>query len=365
MKLAVFHNLPKGGALNQINGVVKILKQGCSHLDLYCPKTNKWPNPKSAIEYLSYVRGGKYDSFNQSLAKEIDNKKYDWVILGGDWITQTPMILNFLKTPSLYLMQEMKRNFYEKTEWGLVRCLKQKMWDTITNNLKYAEIRNLRKAKIVIVNSNFSSKKLSSKVKNNTEAKVIYPFIRDRFFARKSKVENFFLSVGNLSKIKGYKFIIEALATIPKRYRFPFCLVGHSGCHEKELLCLAEKLNVNLILKKDINDSELFNLYKTCFLYLYFPEKEPFGLTPLEALCSRNKVLAVNEGGFTEIARNSTNIELLPRDVGVLSKRIIGFVKNPSYSTDLKFIKEIRDNHNVNEYTNQLMRILKGYNTKR
>src|SRR5690606_24838394 len=52
-------------------------------------------------------------NLHKKIAKDIDSKKYDIVIIHPDKITQSPFLIRYLKTNNLYFCQEPLRMVYE------------------------------------------------------------------------------------------------------------------------------------------------------------------------------------------------------------------------------------------------------------
>jgi len=379
----MFHNLPNGGGKRLFLEMSVALANYGNRVDLFSPLSTlnffsrpplrknakfkyfdlQWAIPKTPIEYLRYILSGDYEKLCMNLSKKIDKEGYDWVILGGDWLTQTPILANYLSTPSICIAHELKREFYEKTEWGLARSIKQSIWKFFIRKIKELEVKSLKKGKIIIVNSLFSFRNFQ-KILGNTSnnMKIIYPFINSSFIKNskiKTKKENFFLSVGSFSFLKGYDFLIRALSIIPKSLRPPLFLVGSNGPHFRNILKLADKFDLEYETYHSISDSKLRNLYRSAKAFLYFSRNEPFGLSPLEALCMGCKIIAVNEGGFVEIVRKSNNCTLIPRKENILAQEVINYIKNPTLNKDEKFKNEIITKHNVNTYIKELLNLMR------
>jgi glycosyltransferase involved in cell wall biosynthesis len=67
-----------------------------------------------------------------------------------------------------------------------------------------------------------------------------------------------------------------------------------------ELQRLMQELNIKVDFRMDISDAERATLFQTALCVAYTPDKEHFGIVPLEAMYAGTPVLAVNSGGPTE-----------------------------------------------------------------
>ena len=103
--------------------------------------------------------------------------------------------------------------------------------------------------------------------------------------------------------------------------------------HFKELEALGKELNIteDLVLLKNVTNSERAALLKNSICVLYTPENEHFGIVPIEAMYCQTPVIACNSGGPLEsVACNVTGYLLAPDDVKGWAEKMIYLSKNPS-----------------------------------
>jgi len=135
MRVAIFHNLPSGGAKRALWGTVKYLSRaGCS-IDVFVPSTanedflplRQFANSvtvmplhttpfglaKSAIWYL-FPRGflslADQEEAQKRLADIINKGEYDIVFVEQDKHTMSPFILKYLIQPYVYYCQQPRRS---------------------------------------------------------------------------------------------------------------------------------------------------------------------------------------------------------------------------------------------------------------
>jgi glycosyltransferase involved in cell wall biosynthesis len=125
------------------------------------------------------------------------------------------------------------------------------------------------------------------------------------------------LSVGSLTPLKGFDFLIQAMAILPRESRPVLVIVSNSQNPDERVYLeqLAEESQVELRLMSNIGDQELVTLYNQARLTLYAPIREPFGLVPLESMACGTPVVAVREGGTQETIEDETTGILVERDV--------------------------------------------------
>ncbi|MDD3002967.1 MAG: glycosyltransferase [Candidatus Shapirobacteria bacterium] len=312
MKIAICHNLEKGGALNAIIEPLKFLKRN-NKIDVYCFQKNI---PENLVDSFFFYNLKKTNNIfqhlfqvlfelkkiNRKIAKDIDKNKYDLVLIYPCLLTQSPYILKFLKNKkNIYFFNETKREFYEETSfdyWSLKRIITR----LIRLPIKYIDQKNCKSAQNIISNSIFTANNL--KKIYGKDSTVIYPGLRP-IEPKKITIKNNknILSVGLLSKIKGYDFSIKQLKNIENN----ITILGRESDESQKIFDLAKQNNIHLNKIQTENDSKKDNLYKNFSIYLANSNNEPFGITTLEATNNNCFALGKNEGGTPEIIQNGIN----------------------------------------------------------
>lgn len=352
MKIAVFHNLPSGGAKRALYGNVSYLAK--DHVvDVFVPTTAnedylplngiindlKTFNVKNTIigHLLSFV---KYfpsksslidlEKVQKNIAEVINSSDYDVVLCEQDRHTMAPFFLKYIKKPHIYycqqpiifrniISQRLYNNAGFKTK-NTAENLRLKFYSTrmITNDQKTANY-----SKYTVVNSYFSHETILRSYGINSF--VSYLGVDTNLFKPKDvNKENFVLSVGQCLPEKGFEFILKSLSKIDVNLRPELVIVSDQGNnHWKNYLKdLALKLNVNMKILTLISDNELVLLYNKAKLVVFAPYLEPFGLVPLEAMSCGTPVVGVKEGGVREsIIHNKTGI-LTDRDEDEFASQI-------------------------------------------
>lgn len=370
MKIAVYHNLPNGGAKRLILDLLFELQRRNHNVTLFTStngfnkyklshQKNKinvinlsWLNPKSTKDYLKLLFFN-ISKKTKELADQIDNSSFDFLILGGDWITNTSSLPLYLKTPTVLIAHELKREFYEQTEFNKPKIFKQFIWKIITKKLKQLEIKSLNNSNLIIVNSIYSLKNFNKLINLNHNIEIIYPFISKNFLNEKTNKtkKNYYLIIGNNLYLKGINFIIKAISESKLSERINLKVVSSSPKVKKYL----NKAKINYKIFTHISDQKLIDFYKNAKALLFFSKKEPFGLVPLEALILGCPVFAINEGGFTELSLKSKNIKLLPRNKKIIITEIMKHEIQEKYANDKVFIRKIKRSNNVKNYTDMIL----------
>ena len=310
MKIAIYHNLEKGGALNCILESIKHLKKE-NQIDIYSFKKNipknlvsnffiyNLSNTKNIFQHITQILF-ELKKQNQKIAKDINSKKYDLILIYPCILTQSPYILRYIKNDYLYFFNEPKREFYESTSfnyWSPKKIITR----LIRLPIKYIDKKNCQEAKNIISNSIFTANNLLKIY--NKKSTVIYPGLRP-ILPKKITIKNNqkILSVGLISKIKGYVFSINQL-----NISNDLTILGRHGDEACYIFNLAKKNNIKINLIETENNKNKDNLYKKFSIYLANNQNEPFGITTMEATKNNCFVLGKNEGGTSEIIQNGIN----------------------------------------------------------
>ncbi|UYP47993.1 D-inositol-3-phosphate glycosyltransferase [Candidatus Lokiarchaeum ossiferum] len=327
MKIAVYHNLPSGGAKRALYNNIKYLKARRNEIDLYIPSTaneDYLPLKNIVDNFFSFPVNPSFRTFLVSLFKykvpskilsaveEVDkniacliNKKdYDIVICEQDQFFFSPFILKYITKPMLYFCQQPSREneaivHHLMKEGKLPK--KNHFHRFIDRKLYEIELKNVSNVKNILANSFFSKESILRKYGLN--AQVSYLGIDlDVFSPKKIQRQSFLLSVGSCTPAKGFDFLIKSLSFIPKNKR-PLLILVSNNVNQKwkeYLLGLAKSKAVEIEIRSNIGHEELLDLYRTTSILLYSPYLEPFGLVPLEALACGTPIIGVREGGIRE-----------------------------------------------------------------
>ena len=330
MKVAIFHNLPSGGAKRALWGNVRHLSAaGCS-IDVFVPSTADedflplrqfansvnvmpvHPTPfglaKSAIKHL-FPRGwlslADLEETQKRIADIINKGEYDIAFVEQDRYTMSPFILKYLTLPHVYYCQQPRRS-NEAIQKALSKTidinLLERTWaGYCIPRLDSIDKENASHAKMILSNSCFSSEAILRAYGKNSF--VSYLGVDTELFRpMKLKREPYVLSVGSIVPEKGFDFIIRAIGLVDKGIRPNLIIVSNSNrpVYRDYLMRLAAENGVNIEIKILISDLELTRLYNKAQLCVYASYLEPFGLVPLEAMACGTPVVAVREGGVRE-----------------------------------------------------------------
>lgn len=287
MKIALFHNLPPGGAKRALWEHARLLRERGHVLDAYSLATATedylplaplcrsvfvqdappeaplgrvmthplmrplWRLAGQNVEKMvgetrrvrrEIARLEALEAVYTDLARRIDAGGYDLVYVHHCRLLLSPFLLRQLQTPSVYFCQDTLRHIHE---WAVEE---HPDYDRTPEKLGLSKVRgfrvpipvlrqwweqdrrnttNARAATLVLANSSYSREAILRTMGIN--AHVCDLGIDSKFFRPDSTVhrENLVLSVGSIAALKRHDFILDAIATIPQSRRPVLRIVGY------------------------------------------------------------------------------------------------------------------------------------------
>lgn len=362
MRIAVYHNLPSGGGKRAVLEMTRRLAtkhevdvytlSGAEHdfcdLRPHCRRHIAFsfrPLPlvcrpfgrlNQGIRSLDLLR---LRTLQRQIATQIDAAGYDVVFVHNCQYGQSPSLLTFLQTPSIYYCQEPPRHLYEPhIDRPYDRhSTSQKLGNLFDpfprlyrRTLATLDRRNVHAAHLVLVNSAYSRETLYRTY--GIFARVCYLGVDTEHFRPLSLQKgDFVFSVGRLNPRKGFDFLLESLSKIEETERPSIVIVSdYTDPQEYLYLCdLAKRLKVSVTFQGLVSDDELVCLYNQAKLTVYTPIMEPFGFVPLESMACGTPVVAVREGGIRETVRHNENGLLLERDPQLFADAVVQLLSDP------------------------------------
>lgn len=327
MRVAIYHNLPDGGAIRALFELVKHTHQEVDY-DLYQlapvaegsrfdfrPYVNNISSADfeyrpSKLDLLTEITGGfaRLRQLQKTVADQIDTGHYDAVFVHHCGISQTPFLLEYLQTPALYYIQEPRRLSFEPEFYAaskdMVAPWLRPLWESRQQIIKKLDLQNACRAQAVLCNSKFE--RFAIREAYALTAQLCYLGIDTKTFTYKKQTKQpEALLVGTIHPAKGQRRALEAVAlhnSDRSRKSLSLRLVYETADQRflTELKNLASQKNVRLNLSQGVSDERLADLYRRSELTLCVADKEPFGFTPLESSACGTPVVAIKEGGYQE-----------------------------------------------------------------
>jgi len=347
MNLAIYHNLPSGGGKRALFEMTRRLADR-HKIDVYTLSTADHefcdlrphcrrhvilpfdPLPLATSPLGRFNQGIRsvdllrLCALQRIIAAQIDAAHYDVVFVHNCQYGQSPSLLQYLRTPSVYYCQEPPRLVYEPSVDRPYRRLTklQKMGNAFDpfpglyrRTLKDLDRRNTRAASRVLVNSAYSRESLYRVY--GLFAEVCYLGVDTLRFRPISVAKtDMVVSVGALVPSKGFDFLLQSLGQSKTQPR-PGLVIVSNYVDAQELSYLeimARKLSISTKFLHGISDERLVELYNQARLTLYAPIMEPFGFVSIESMACGTPVVAVREGGVRETITHGATGLLTERD---------------------------------------------------
>jgi alpha-1,3/alpha-1,6-mannosyltransferase len=209
-------------------------------------------------------------------------------------------------------------------------------------------------ADTLVVNSNFTlqtvQRTFSSLHSHNLG--VLYPALDTSNMTQPNQEpktrQSPIVSLNRFERKKNIQLLIHAYAYLQKTYypnqkmMPPLIIAGGYDTknvenveYRGELQRLVEELKVTVDFRLDITDPERATLFQRALCVVYTPDKEHFGIVPLEAMYAGTPVLAVNSGGPMETVNDGTTGFLREPTPEAFGEALLELVKDPKKATTM------------------------------
>lgn len=334
MNIAIFYYTKFSGAKRVVMEHVKGLTELGNIVDIYTTDNSKdifdpsiyadkvyfykYDLNRIKIPVIGRVKSDYWDTFlklrfiHKKIAKDIDNKKYDIVLVHTDINTQAPFLLKYLKTKNVYFCLEPLRNAYEyslrlKGNFNILN----KLYENINRFIrKKIDLTNTLSAENTLTISLFARERMIAAY--DLYPQVSYLGVDEKVFKPINIIKkNQVFFVAEKYPIYGYNLAKQAIQLIPKNIRPNLKIVSWKKSNGKRL-----------------SDRELVKIYNESLVTLSLSKFDTFGLVPLESMACGTPVVALNVSGYREtVVDNSTGF-LVDFDPKEISKKIIFLLNN-------------------------------------
>jgi glycosyltransferase involved in cell wall biosynthesis len=378
LKIAVFHNLPSGGAKRALYGYVEYLTRTGNQVEVFVPSTanenflplkdvasdvHVFPVEKtiggsvySSIKYIppvvKHVSLRDLEKTEQKMAEKINKGSFDVVFSEQDQYTMAPFLLKYLKKPLVYYCQQPLRNdavsevIFPKRKNNLIGSIMGLGSKLVVKRGLEMDKTNSSYSDYTLSNSYFSRESILRMYGINSHVSYL-GVDAEMFKPLEISKERFILSVGTFTPEKGHGFLVDSLALINSEIRPKLIVVSNSSYPpwKTYLEKYAKELGVNMEILSLINDKELTVLYNQAEMLVYSPYLEPFGLVPLESMACGTPVVAVKEGGVRETVIHKKTGLLIDRDEELFAEAVTKMLSKDykRYDMGKKSVKTVQN----------------------
>jgi len=362
LRIAVWHNLPSGGASRSLHQHINGLVERGHHVEVWCPPTAdssflnvgglvrqhvvpfdsflppayRWQERLLALRYVNDTLMNRMDAHCHRCAADIGAGQFDVVYMHSCQTFTVPFLAKYLRLPKVLYLHEPARGLYEvwpdrlcweapsRDKRGLSAAAYFR--DLVTISRHRVRVREERKNvglyDRVLVNSIFSNEAMlriygrSGEVCRLGVDASLFPNLN-------LPRENFVMGLGTIHPHKGLEMAVLAVASI-RHNRPRLVWVGNSSDAEylEKVRRLADAKEVRLEIRKLVPQAELVQLLNKARCLLCTSKLEPLGLAPLEANSCGLPVVAVEEGGLRETIIHKQTGLLVPRNAVRLGQAV-------------------------------------------
>ncbi len=403
MKIAIWHNLPSGGAKRALYYHTRGLLQRGHMLEAWCPSTANqdylplqemikvnirdmpWKSLSPKSSSFQKLRWGVHEFFQnikaldehtRQCAAEINKGGFDVLYAHSSAFLSVAPIARYVTGPKVLFLHEPNRQVFEalpEIPWltpafslrtlqpaSFVEYVKGRILARYRMTLAREEWHNIRSFNLILCNSYFSRENILRAY--GVDARVCYLGIDTNLFEKRSvQKDNVVIGVGSFNPTKNVEFIISALAAVKEPRPRLFWIGNYSVAGYVELLNkFAADSRVDLTTREMVSDDTMIDLLNRALMMVYAPRLEPFGRTPLEANACGLPVVAVAEGGIRETVIDGVNGYLVDSDPSAMARAIERLRDNPELARTLgnkgmKFVAEKWSLNAANDRIEQLL----------
>jgi glycosyltransferase involved in cell wall biosynthesis len=260
---------------------------------------------KHKFAALSFLRIGK-------IIKEIKSFNPDVCHLHGT----EPLVLLLL----IYLKLSKRKHLVTVHGIAWVELLKSfktnKKSGTLLQLFYYGfiEVIIINTASKIIVDTVYVEKWVRAKqFYKNHKIRIIPQGIHPKFYCIKDNYEeNKVLSIGSISRRKGYEFAIASIKNLVEKYPdIKYNIIGfcHDPHYYRELLTLIKKLNLKqfVSISSNVSSDLIENYLSTANIFILHSQEESQGIVFCEAMACGKPIVATNVGGVPFVVKSGVN----------------------------------------------------------
>ncbi len=359
LRIALFHNLPAGGAKRHTYEQVRELaRRGHTveeftfstsdrefmSLRSHVSQTHVYPLRWNPLRPVPIPGAGPYlhlmqnlmnlyrlDRVARQVAADIDAGDFDLVFAKDCMFTVAPQIMRYVKPPCVFYAHSLldgrvKQSGLQRSG-NLLTALPVYLHTQVVQKI---DSRNTRCADLVMTNSCYTQQRL--KQDRGADAVVIYPGVDIEVFRPISEGRaNYVLSVGTVNEEKGHRLVLEAVGSLPASAR-PALIVAGNEPESREARYLRERaanLEVQLTIIHIRSTVEMAHLYAKARILMFAPLFEWLGLAALESMACGTPVIGVNQGGLLETVKDGVTGILVERTAEALAEALGELLQDP------------------------------------
>ena len=364
LKIAVWHNLPTGGARRALFDHVRGLVSRGHEMHIWRPPV---PSPdwldmsslaKETVVPLEFGEEGSgyfgkllrhfqrqtvlvnaMTKHSEECARQINAGGFDLLFANTCRHFYSPFIGRFVSgIPKVLYLQEPNRTLYEAMPdlaWlgqpagSWKRKLRAKLDVPGYRRMARIELTNAKSYDRVLVNSHFSRESVLKAY--GLDSRVCYLGVdTDHFQPAPCSKRRFVLGVGAIAPTKNVLEVVRAVSRL-NAGGVPLIWAGNFSdpAYAERVKKLVAELEVDFEARVLVTDQELLSLYQSAACVVFIPSLEPFGYVPLEAMACGTPVVGIREGGLRETIVHGETGFLTDGDLESVTTYVDSLLSNP------------------------------------
>ena len=259
--------------------------------------------------------------------------------------TSLPLLLSLLPTAGILFYCHFPDKLLLRNHGGIAKKWYRKLLDAM-------EESTMGLSDTLVVNSKFTLGEVQKHFSSLQQKPlhVLYPALDTTNMVQSNQkpktMDSPIVSLNRFERKKNIGLLIRAYAYIQNLHpnkTLPRLIIA--GGYDKqnvenveyrgELQQLKEDLGVEVEFRMDISDEERATLFQTALCVVYTPDKEHFGIVPLEAMYAGTPVLAVNSGGPTETVLDGKTGLLRDPTPESFGEALLSLMNDPNTATTM------------------------------
>jgi glycosyltransferase involved in cell wall biosynthesis len=332
MKIALVHNLTRGGALRTVREHLPWL--GTDVVEFCLSTASPATDAPQVTAYdvraaqvsrhlrppLRYADLATLTVAWMRVQRAVERFRPDVVLVHPCQFLQAPTMLRS-DLPSLYFCHEPRRVDYEAAAIASRNDATRRLYGPLYAAERRLDRAAVERASALVTNSRFTAARIE---RAYGRLATVVPMGAGEIFRASAPREaaDHLLTVGTLIPSKGHDLVLEATAATSRRRSVIVVAPRSAPDEERRLRGRAAQLGVHVDIRIGVSDEELCQLYAGAFATVFLSREEPLGLVSLEAQAAGCPIIVADDGGLPETIIDGATGVVVPRSAEAAARAL-------------------------------------------